>query len=122
MQIYRKNVGFRGIQTRIVGEEGEHADHLTTTTALWSLFLPKYFDDSDDAWLVLRDKLLGKNAAGDLQITSKSAYDLFNGVHWDKKRLTLPFSIKWTQNLSQIRIFESSSRWIGILPNGTVPI
>ena len=28
-----KIVGFSGIQTRIVGVEGEHADHLTTTTA-----------------------------------------------------------------------------------------
>ena len=27
-----KAVGFRGIQTLIVREEGEHADHLTTTT------------------------------------------------------------------------------------------
>ena len=32
-QIYRKTVGISGIQTRIVGVEGEHADHLTTTTA-----------------------------------------------------------------------------------------
>ena len=31
--IYRINtVGFSGIRTRIVGVEGEHADHLTTTT------------------------------------------------------------------------------------------
>ena len=28
-----KTVGIRGIQTRIIGVEGEHADHLTTTTA-----------------------------------------------------------------------------------------
>ena len=28
-----KTVGFSGIRTRIVGVEGEHADHLTTTTA-----------------------------------------------------------------------------------------
>ena len=28
-----KIVGFSGIRTRIVGVEGEHADHLTTTTA-----------------------------------------------------------------------------------------
>ena len=32
-QIYRKTVGFNGIRTRIVRWEGEHADHLTTTTA-----------------------------------------------------------------------------------------
>ena len=32
-QFYRKIVYFRGIRTRIVGVEGEHADHLTTTTA-----------------------------------------------------------------------------------------
>ena len=32
--IYRiKTVGFSGIRTRIVGVEGEHADHLNTTTA-----------------------------------------------------------------------------------------
>ena len=32
-QFYRKKtVGFSGIQTLIVGVEGEHADHLTTTT------------------------------------------------------------------------------------------
>ena len=28
-----KTVGFSGIQTRIIRVEGEHADHLTTTTA-----------------------------------------------------------------------------------------
>ena len=28
-----KTVCFSGIQTQIVGVEGEHADHLTTTTA-----------------------------------------------------------------------------------------
>ena len=32
-KFYKKTVGFSGIQTRIVGEEGTHADHLTTTTA-----------------------------------------------------------------------------------------
>ena len=32
-QILQKTVGFSGIQTQIVGVEGEHADHLTTTTA-----------------------------------------------------------------------------------------
>ena len=31
--LYRKTVGVSGIRTRIVGVEGEHADHLTTTTA-----------------------------------------------------------------------------------------
>ena len=30
----RKTVSISGNQTRTVGEEGEHADHLTTTTAL----------------------------------------------------------------------------------------
>ena len=33
-QYYRKTLGFSGIRTRIVGVEGEHADHLTTTMAL----------------------------------------------------------------------------------------
>ena len=33
-QFYRKIVDHSGIRTRIVGVEGEHADHLTTTTAL----------------------------------------------------------------------------------------
>ena len=28
----RKTLGFSGIRTRIVGIEGKHADHLTTTT------------------------------------------------------------------------------------------
>ena len=32
-QILQKNVGVSGNRTRIVGAEGEHADHLTTTTA-----------------------------------------------------------------------------------------
>ena len=32
-QYYRKTIGFSRIRTRIVGVEGEHADHLTTTTA-----------------------------------------------------------------------------------------
>ena len=31
--LYRKTVGVSGIRTRIIGVEGEHADHLTTTTA-----------------------------------------------------------------------------------------
>ena len=31
--IIEKTLGFSGIRTRIVGVEGEHADHLTTTTA-----------------------------------------------------------------------------------------
>ena len=31
--LYRITVGVSGIRTRIVGVEGEHADHLTTTTA-----------------------------------------------------------------------------------------
>ena len=33
-KFYRKTVSISGNQTRTVGEEGEHADHLTTTTAL----------------------------------------------------------------------------------------
>ena len=33
-KFYRKTAGINGIQTRIVRVEGEHADHLTTTTAL----------------------------------------------------------------------------------------
>ena len=32
--IYGKIVGFSGIRTQIVQGEGEHTDHLTTTTAL----------------------------------------------------------------------------------------
>ena len=32
-KFYRKTVGVSGIRTRIVGVEGKHADHLTTTTA-----------------------------------------------------------------------------------------
>ena len=31
--LQKKALGFSGIRTRIVGVEGEHADHLTTTTA-----------------------------------------------------------------------------------------
>ena len=31
--IIEKNLGFSRIRTRIVGEEGELADHMTTTTA-----------------------------------------------------------------------------------------
>ena len=31
--LQKKTEGVSGIQTRIVGVEGEHADHLTTTTA-----------------------------------------------------------------------------------------
>ena len=34
LKLYRKTVGFNGIRTRIVGVEGKHPDHLTTTTAL----------------------------------------------------------------------------------------
>ena len=36
-QILQKAVCFSGIRTRIVGIEGEHADHLTTTTAFTEL-------------------------------------------------------------------------------------
>ena len=32
-KFYRKTVGVSGIRTEIIGVEGEHADHLTTTTA-----------------------------------------------------------------------------------------
>ena len=32
--LQKKTVGFSGIRTRIVGLEGDHADHLTTTTAM----------------------------------------------------------------------------------------
>ena len=45
-RFYRKNVYSYGSQTQIVGLEGKHADHLTTTTAnsailyfLWSILL-----------------------------------------------------------------------------------
>ena len=39
-QFYRKFVGFSWIWTQIVGVEGEHTDHLTTTTALhWQKIL-----------------------------------------------------------------------------------
>ena len=41
--IYRKIVDLSGIRTRIVGVEGEHADHLTTTTAHLYLLLKFYF-------------------------------------------------------------------------------
>ena len=51
-QILQKTVGFSGIQTQIVGVEGEHADHLTTTTAQqFELFL--FF------WTLLMNLLLG---------------------------------------------------------------
>ena len=36
---YRKTLGFSWIRTRIVGIEGKHADHLTTTTAQIDDFL-----------------------------------------------------------------------------------
>ena len=36
--LQKKTIGFSGIQTQIVGVEGEHSDHLTTTTALVQLF------------------------------------------------------------------------------------
>ena len=35
----KKLVGFSEIRTRIVGVEGKHADHLTTTTAQLILYL-----------------------------------------------------------------------------------
>ena len=37
--IIEKTLGFSGIRTRIVGVEGEHADHLTTTTAQLNICL-----------------------------------------------------------------------------------
>ena len=39
---YRKTVGFSRIRTRIVRVGGEHADHLTTTTAEIKTFLIEY--------------------------------------------------------------------------------
>ena len=44
-----KTIGFSRIQTWIVGAEGEHADHSTTTTALvFNMFiLPRYLDQID---------------------------------------------------------------------------
>ena len=41
-KFYIKTVGVSGIQTRIVGVEGEHADHFTTTTAKYLTFLPSW--------------------------------------------------------------------------------
>ena len=38
-----KTVGVNGIRTRIVGIEGEHTDHLTTTTALLVVSVAKRF-------------------------------------------------------------------------------
>ena len=46
-QFYRKTVGFSGIQTRIVGVEGEHADHLTTTEALLWIFYITYVKNKE---------------------------------------------------------------------------
>ena len=40
-QFYRKIVDLSGIRTWIVGVEGEHADHLTTTTAQKFIFMLK---------------------------------------------------------------------------------
>ena len=37
--IIEKTLGFSGIRTRIVGVEGKHADHLTTTTAQLNICL-----------------------------------------------------------------------------------
>ena len=31
--LFKQTVGFSGIQAEIIGIQGEHADHLTTTTA-----------------------------------------------------------------------------------------
>ena len=41
---YRKIVDFSGIQTQIVGVEGEHPDHLTTTTAVF--IIGRMFSDA----------------------------------------------------------------------------
>ena len=41
LTFYRKNVGFSGIRTWIIRVEGEHADHLTTTTTRFkTVFVP----------------------------------------------------------------------------------
>ena len=37
--LQEKTVGFSGTRTRIIGVEGEHTDHLTTTTAPLDIFL-----------------------------------------------------------------------------------
>ena len=38
-ELYRKNCGFSRFRTQIVRVEGEHADHLTTTTADWMIVI-----------------------------------------------------------------------------------
>ena len=47
-----KTVGFSGIRTRIVGVEGQHSDHLTTTTALqdrtYSFDVPRVVTDGPE--------------------------------------------------------------------------
>ena len=43
-----KTAGFSGIRTGIVGVEGEHADHLTTTTAHWPDFLAQLYSFYND--------------------------------------------------------------------------
>ena len=45
--LQKKTVGVSKIRTRIVGVEGEHADHLTTTTAPICEFLPLTMFDHD---------------------------------------------------------------------------
>ena len=39
---YRKIVDFSGIRARVIGIEGEHADHLIATTAQFNLSLDNY--------------------------------------------------------------------------------
>ena len=51
-QFYRKIVDLSRIRTRIVGVEGKHADHLTTTTALCSLFVKDKVLQNGDTLLV----------------------------------------------------------------------
>ena len=52
-----KTVGIRGIQTRIIGVEGEHADHLTTTTAQLQQTCPIQNDACVKSYYLLLDMM-----------------------------------------------------------------
>ena len=60
---YRRNVGLSGIRTRIVGVEGELADHLTTTTARHRTcyFQSNFFKMSPNIVTTLVNKIVAKN-------------------------------------------------------------
>ena len=75
---YSKNVGFSGSRTRIVGVQGEHADHLSTTTICTYFATLKFYNTGNDHFsisIVLIEGKLTPEQRG-------TAYFIYIAVSW----------------------------------------